>query len=187
MSTICQFTPPGWLQQFALSLQGQRYGDDNAKSALAVALSALSINNGGGPFGAAIFDAAGRVVSVGCNLVLPGQSSLWHAEMVAILLAQQHFGSFDLGSHCLQLSTSCEPCVMCIGGVLWSGVRRVVCAATDADARAIGFDEGPKPPRWTEEFRHRGIEVVTGVARETAVAELQRYAIGGGAIYNASR
>lgn len=184
MNAICQFNAPAWLQDFAARQQGRSFADDGAKIDLAIALSALSIDHGGGPFGAAIFDHNQRLVSAGSNLVTQGNCSHWHAEMVAILTAQQQLGTFDLGTRPLQLSTSCEPCVMCIGGLLWSGVRRVLCAATDADARAVGFDEGPKPEDWIGAFRQRGIEVVTGVHRAAASAELQRYASTGGAIYN---
>ena len=66
-------------------------------------------------------------------------------------------------------------------------MRRLVCGASDADARAIGFDEGPRADDWIEALRARGIEVVTGVCAEAARAVLRRYAALGGEIYNARR
>ena len=36
------------------------------------------------------------------------------------------------------------------------------------DARAVGFDEGPKPVAWVEELRRRGIEVTLDVLRDQA-------------------
>jgi len=74
---------------------------------------------------------------------------------------------------------------MCAGAVLWSGARSLVCGASGDDARAIGFDEGPKHPDWANELRGRGIEVVEGVMRSQAVAILEYYRAVGGPIYNA--
>jgi tRNA(Arg) A34 adenosine deaminase TadA len=141
----------------------------------------------GGPFGAAVFEAAsGRVVGVGVNLVEASNCSLAHAEMVAMALAQQAVGHYDLGTAGVyELATSVEPCAMCLGAIPWSGLRWVVCAAHGEDAAAIGFDEGAKPADWVGELRKRGIEVVRDVLRDEARAVLQQYAKAGGLIYNA--
>jgi tRNA(Arg) A34 adenosine deaminase TadA len=107
--------------------------------------------------------------------------------MVALAIAQQVSQTHDLGGPgCAphELVTSCEPCSMCFGATPWSGVKRLVCAANEQDARDIGFDEGPKPTDWVAALEARGIEVVQGVLREEAVAVLRDYAVGGGAIYN---
>lgn len=82
------------------------------------------------------------------------------------------------------LVTSCEPCAMCFGAVPWSGVRGLVCGARDEDARAIGFDEGPKLESWVRALEQRGIEVVRDVHRVVARRVLEDYAIAGGPIYN---
>jgi tRNA(Arg) A34 adenosine deaminase TadA len=86
-----------------------------------------------------------------------------------------------------ELFTSCEPCAMCLGATLWSGVARIVCGATKDDAQSIGFDEGPV---FEESYRHlerAGIKVTRNVLRAEAAKVLQRYGGGGcGPIYNAS-
>ncbi|MCK7474293.1 MAG: hypothetical protein MZV49_13640 [Rhodopseudomonas palustris] len=42
--------------------------------------------------------------------------------------------------------TSSQPCLMCLGATLWSGVTRLTYGAAAADVTAIlGFDEGPLP------------------------------------------
>ncbi|HSJ27258.1 MAG TPA: nucleoside deaminase [Acidimicrobiia bacterium] len=142
----------------------------------------------GGPFGAAVFEIeSGDLVAVGVNLVLPTNTAIAHAEIVAIALAGQAVGSFDLGAEGLPdmvLACSCEPCAMCFGAVPWSGVRRLVTSATDADARAIGFDEGPKMSDWRSQLESRGIEVITGVVREEGAAVLHDYVDAGGLVYN---
>lgn len=141
----------------------------------------------GGPFAAAVFGPQGELLSVGVNLVEPANCSLLHAEMVAIALAQKALGRYDLGDggkfDC-ELVTSTEPCAMCFGAVPWSGVTRLVCGARDADARAIGFDEGAKLPDWQQALENRGITVLRDVLREDAAAILQDYARSGGLIYN---
>jgi tRNA(Arg) A34 adenosine deaminase TadA len=64
---------------------------------------------------------------------------------------------------------------MCLGATHWSGVGRLVCGATKADAQALGFDEGPVNDSSYAHLRDRGVEVVRGVLRDEAVAVLKRY------------
>ncbi len=142
----------------------------------------------GGPFGAAVFETGtGRLVAVGVNLVESSNCSVAHAEMVAMALAQQAVGYYDL-SHdgvARELVTSTEPCAMCLGAIPWSGVRRVICGARGKHACEIGFDEGAKPADWVAALKTRGIEVVQDVLRSEAQAVLQDYLKSGGPIYNA--
>ncbi len=142
----------------------------------------------GGPFGAAVFEVgSGRIVGVGVNCVEASNCSIAHAEMLAISMAQQAVGRYDLGEGKTryELVTSTEPCAMCLGAIPWSGVRRVVCAAHGEDAGEIGFDEGAKPADWVGELRKRGIDVIRDVLRDEARAVLRQYAQTGGLIYNA--
>jgi tRNA(Arg) A34 adenosine deaminase TadA len=166
---------------------GRLYANDDEKMALALEVCRRNIHAGtGGPFGAAIFSrATGALVAVGMNLVVARTNSTLHAEMVAFGSAQARMGTHSLaGPVEHELFASCEPCAMCLGATLWSGVRRLVCAGTGDDARAIGFDEGPVFDASWEYLKHRGIEVRREVRRDEARALLQGYARGGGAIYN---
>ena len=55
----------------------KRYDTDEERVALAIELSRLNIERShGGPFGAAVFDGQGRVVSVGVNRVVPQTCSI---------------------------------------------------------------------------------------------------------------
>jgi tRNA(Arg) A34 adenosine deaminase TadA len=139
----------------------------------------------GGPFAAAIFDAAtGEVLAPGVNLVVSSHAAVAHAEMLAIAVAGRVLGSFDLGTRATELFASAEPCAMCLGAIPWSGVRLLVCGARDEDARRIGFDEGDKPSDWVGRLRTRGIDVIQDVSRTEATAVLEEYARAGGTIYN---
>lgn len=145
--------------------------------AYAVELSRRNVAEGGGPFAALVLDAQGSLVAAGVNRVVEQGNSVLHAEMVAIMLAQQKLGTHDLRrAGELTLVTSCAPCAMCLGAIPWSGVARVVCGARGEDAEAIGFDEGDKPEAWVEKLERRDIEVREDVAREAAAAVLREYA-----------
>ncbi|AAM72229.1 MAG TPA: nucleoside deaminase [Chlorobaculum sp.] len=185
-----RFSLPEWLESYCGTYQPS--ASLEARMRFVVGASRKSVEEvSGGPFAAAVFEIeSGRLVSLGVNLVLTQNSSILHAEMVAIVLAQMKLGAYDLGGFGMpahELVTSTEPCVMCFGAVLWSGVRHLATGALSEDARAIGFDEGPKPEKWIEELEARGIRVTTGVERDTARDVLQLYARMGGQIYNARK
>ena len=78
------------------------------------------------PFGAVIV-RNGEVLARGRNLGKTNQDPTAHGEIVAI---RNFLGTYP--PEVLQgttLYTSGEPCVMCIGAILWSGIERVVFAA----------------------------------------------------------
>jgi tRNA(Arg) A34 adenosine deaminase TadA len=152
-------------------------------------LSRRNVRHGtGGPFGAAVFDSNGQLIAPGINMVVISNCSLLHAEMVALAGAQQKLGRYDIGDggrlH-YDLFATTEPCAMCFGAFPWSGVSRLVCGARDEDARAIGFDEGPKLADWVAALNDLGIAVLRDVLRDDAVAVLREYIASGGIIYNA--
>ncbi|UCC96334.1 MAG: nucleoside deaminase [Phycisphaerales bacterium] len=182
---------PDWTETF-LANEEQLYPTAHERMRLAVRLAQLNIEHqSGGPFGAAIFElTTGRLVAVGVNRVESTHCSIAHAEMLAIAIAQQTVGRYDLGSQqdlVYELVTSTEPCAMCLGAIPWSGVRSLVCGARDEDARRIGFDEGTKPGNWVQSLENRGISVLRDVLRKEAEAVLVEYLKRGGLIYNARR
>jgi tRNA(Arg) A34 adenosine deaminase TadA len=73
---------------------------------------------------------------------------------------------------------------MCLGATQWSGVARVVWAATRDDAGRLEFDEGPVFDASFEYLRARGIVLEQGPLRDEAAAILSRYGESGGEIYN---
>jgi tRNA(Arg) A34 adenosine deaminase TadA len=178
---------PLWVEKF-LDESEKVIPSIEARMQFVIKLSKLNIdNNTGGPFGAGIFDQDGRIMAVGVNQVESLNLSIAHAEILAIALAQQVIGNYDLGAvkgTSFELVTSTEPCVMCLGAVCWSGVRKVICGARDEDAREIGFDEGPKPQDWVRSLENRGIKVIQDVCRMQAKTILTQYNKKDGLIYN---
>jgi tRNA(Arg) A34 adenosine deaminase TadA len=164
--------------------------DEESRLRLAIDLARDNVLSGtGGPFGAVVVDdRSGQLVAVGVNGVERLRSSLAHAELVALAEAERRVGWYSLAlepAH-YALYTSSEPCAMCLGAILWSGIPRVVYAARREDAEAIGFDEGPLLPDAAGHLRRRGISLEPGALREDAVGVLRLYASRGGTIYNGS-
>lgn len=185
-----QFSLPGWLAAFVRDYDC--ISDTEQQMAFVVEASRRNVAaNTGGPFAAAIFEIdSGKLISLGVNLVTSQGLSMLHAEMVAIAVAQQKLGSYDLGGEGMaghMLVSSTEPCAMCFGAIPWSGVRRVVTGARDMDARSIGFDEGPKPDDWQGALNARQIDVLIDVQRDAARQVLQDYLQDGGPIYNSRK
>lgn len=165
------------------------YRTDEERMRLAIAVSRENVERDtGGPFGAAIFESAsGRLIAVGMNSVVRLNNCTLHGEMVAFMMAQARVASFTLNAPHLpahELVTSCEPCAMCLGATLWSGVRRLVYGAGREDASLLRFDEGPVFPESYRYLEERGIAIVRNVLRDEAVAVLDRYRAKSGKIYN---
>lgn len=181
MKTSIDITQPDWLQEKI----GTRptLCDDVTRMDFVLTLAEETVTRRyGGPFAAAVFSGNGELVAVGVNSVLPQHNSILHAEVVALMFAQQQWQQHALPQH--TLFSSCAPCAMCLGAIFWSGVSRVVSAATKADAEATGFDEGPVFPQTLEYLREAGIELVEGLQRQRAKQILLDYRAGGGDIYN---
>lgn len=176
---------PHWVAAI-VAAQPPPYPDDDARMALAIALARGNVDGvAGGPFGAAVCDRdSGALVAAGVNCAFACNASVAHAEIVALTLAQQATGLLDLGQRpSLGLYTSAEPCAMCLGAIPWSGIRFVAIGARDADIRAVGFDEGAKPPGWVEALHARGVVTKRDLRRAEARQVLQDYAGAGGNLY----
>ena len=179
---------PDWMEQVVD--WRAHYATDESRMGLAIELARQNVLHGtGGPFGAAVFESgSGALVAAGVNSVTRLQNSMLHAEILAIMLAESRVGSYTLlgpGLPHHELVTSCDPCAMCLGAVLWSGVRRLVTGADRADASALDFDEGPVFPESYAYLEARGVAVVRGVLRREAAAVMELYRRQGGEIYNA--
>jgi tRNA(Arg) A34 adenosine deaminase TadA len=188
VSTTIEVGYPDWMKDVVD--WDAAYATDDSRMRLAIELARQNVLRGtGGPFGAAVFESAsGSLVSAGVNSVVRLNNSVLHAEVVAIMLAQHRLSSYTLHGSGLpqhEIVTSCDPCAMCLGAVLWSGVRRMVAGADRADASALNFDEGPVFPESHAYLEARGVAITRGVLRQEAAAVLELYRRQGGTIYNA--
>lgn len=170
-------TLPPWIGEVAD--ESHAYLTDEDKVGLAIALSRRNVEHGhGGPFGAAVFNGHGRLVSVGVNRVVPQTCSVAHAEMMAYMTAQQRLAAFRLNGEGGRyvLATSAQPCCQCYGATVWAGVDELLIGARSEDVEELTeFDEGPLPADWIGELERRGIAVRRDIRRDEARAVLAAY------------
>jgi tRNA(Arg) A34 adenosine deaminase TadA len=170
-------TLPPWIEDVADA--SRRYVTDEERVGLAIELSRHNIQYGsGGPFGAAVFDEHGRLISAAANRVVAQTCSVAHAEMLAYMVAQQRLASYRLneqGGH-YTLATSAQPCCQCYGATVWAGIDTLLIGARAEDVEELTeFDEGPLPADWPGELERRGISVQRDILREQARAVLAAY------------
>ncbi|MFW6044401.1 MAG: nucleoside deaminase [Planctomycetota bacterium] len=184
---VC-FDLPQWMGELAREKASELESDrDQMRFVIEMAHQNVDTDLGG-PFAAAVFEIdSGQLVGAGVNRVMDQNCSVLHAEVVAIMTAQKQRNNYSLagaGSPGCQLVTSCEPCAMCMGAIVWSGIKRLVCGAREEDAFAVGFDEGPKTEQWVSALELRGIEVKRDFLRDRARRVFTNYVESGGPIYN---
>ena len=145
------------------------------------------IADGSGPFLAAIYDSEGRLIAKEANSVVSQNCSHNHAEMNVIKSAEKVLNTYDLSRHNLRLYVTAEPCLMCLGGIMWSGIKEVYYSVPSKIVEEItGFDEGFKPD-WLDEFKKRGIIVYGNIEVEAGKKVLQNYVQQGCTIYRPDR
>ena len=162
---------------------------ENAKNIILQLQEEMSayIADGSGPFLAAIFDDKGNLISKTANSVVSEGCSNNHAEMNAIKMAQKNLSTYDLSKYNLSLYVTSEPCMMCIGGIMWSGIKAVYYGVPSKIVEEItGFDEGFKS-NWLEEFKNRGITVYGNIEVEAGKKVLHNYVKKGKTVYQPER
>ncbi|MCY7394590.1 MAG: nucleoside deaminase [Nocardioides sp.] len=140
------------------------------RAALAEARAALA--TGDVPIGAVVLDADGTVLSTGHNVREAEADPTGHAEVVALRAAARTRGGWRLDG--CTLVVTLEPCTMCAGAAVLARVARVVFAAYDDKAGAVGSLWDVVRDR---RLNHRP-EVVTGVLAEESSALLLAFFAG---------
>lgn len=170
-------TLPAWIHEHVDA--DRLYPDSESRVALAIQLSRWNVEHAsGGPFGAAVFNAAGRLLGVGVNRVVPHNCSAAHAEVMALTTSQQRLQRYRLNEdgERITLATSAQPCSMCYGALIWAGIDELLIGARSDDVQTLaGFDEGPLPADWAGELFKRGIRVQADLLRDHARDVLRQY------------
>ena len=131
--------------------------DYNLIMQAALSLAKVAADKGDVPVGAIVVNDAGEILGTGQNLREQNNDPTAHAEIVALRNASEKFGSWRLDD--LTIVVTLEPCAMCAGAILQSRVKRLVFAAWDEKAGAVGsvMDVIRDPRALTK------VEVITGI------------------------
>jgi len=123
----------------------------------ALSLAKVAADKGDVPVGAIVVNEAGEILGTGQNLREQNNDPTAHAEIVALRNASERLGSWRLDD--LTIVVTLEPCAMCAGAILQSRVKRLVFAAWDEKAGAVGsvMDVIRDPRALTK------VEVITGI------------------------
>lgn len=145
------------------------------------------VEMGCGPFLAAIYDENGKLIAKESNTVVEKCCSNNHAEVNTIRAVQEKLKTYDLSSLNLKMYITAEPCIMCIGAIMWSGIKEVYFGVPSKKVEQItGFDEGFKP-NWLEEFKKRNIIVYGNIEPKIGEEVLKRYVESGKIVYKPTR
>jgi tRNA(adenine34) deaminase len=124
------------------------------------------------PIGAVVVDADGQVIGRGHNEREATGDPTAHAEVLAIREAAKHVGEWRLTG--CTLVVTLEPCTMCAGAIVLARLDRLVFAAYDEKAGAVGSLWDVVRDR---RLNHRP-EVVGGVMADEAGARLRDFFTG---------
>lgn len=107
--------------------------DQERMSSLAAFTARSMLTENPRPFGAQIVHTrTGKLLVQALNAVRQRCDPSAHAEVQAIRLATRRLKRLSLAGY--SLYTTCEPCPMCMGAVLWARLDRVIYGATITDA-----------------------------------------------------
>ena len=138
----------------------------------AVRLSAAAAAHGNEPFGAVLVKD-GEIIYSSENRIFTLHDPTFHAESGLIRRFCEETGITDLREYTLY--SSCEPCFMCSGAMVWVRLGRLVYAASNMDLGRIRGKKGCECSRIVFENSSRKPEVTAGVLREEAIAVLAEY------------
>ena len=129
-----------------------------------IELSRISVETGGGPFGA-IITLKDEIISEGMNRVTlnpPDPTS--HAEINCIRAAAKKLNTFKL-DQCV-LWSSCFSCSGCYSFAFWARISKIYYACTHKDAAAIDFDDSLIYSEFTKKIEDRRIPMTQIMQKE---------------------
>lgn len=138
----------------------------------AIALSALAVEHGNEPFGAVLVKD-GQVVYTNENQIHTAADPTFHAEAGLLRRFCGETGITDLRDYTLY--SSCEPCFMCSGAMVWTRLGRLVYGASNRDLCAIFGEEGSDCSHLVFSHSDHQPEVTAGVLRQECLEVLRAY------------
>ena len=138
----------------------------------AIRLSKLAVLHGNEPFGAVLVKDGG-IVYTNENQIMTQQDPTFHAEIGLIRRFCMETGQKDLRGYTLY--SSCEPCFMCSGAMVWTKLGRLVYAASNIDLEKIFHKKCSNFSQIVFEHSNWKPEVTAGVLREDALQVLRAY------------
>ena len=139
---------------------------------IAIELSEAAVSNGNEPFGAVLVKD-GEIVFTNENQIYTMHDPTFHGEMGLIRRFCEETGITDLREYTLY--SSCEPCFMCSGAMVWVRLGRLVYGASNIDLEAILGKQGCSCSRMVFENSSWQPEVTEGVLRDEACKVLKSY------------
>lgn len=103
------------------------------------------------------------------------KSEFPHAELIAIENAMKHLGGHlcaEGGKGCV-IYSSCEPCAMCMGAILYTGIEKLVYAATLEDSKECVNEILAKAEDVANVCKNRKIEIIKELHRNKAIEVLR--------------
>lgn len=138
----------------------------------AIRLSQLAVEHGNEPFGAVLVKD-GKIVYTMENQIYSRHDPTFHAEAGLIREFCRETGITDLSEYTLY--SSCEPCFMCCGAMVWTKLGRLVYGASDIELCSLLGVTGSPCSHIVFDACQTPIQVLGGVLRDEAMEVLASY------------
>lgn len=138
----------------------------------AIELSKKAVENGNEPFGA-VLTLDDKIVFKNENQIYSKHDPTFHAEAGLIRLFCEQTGTTDLSRYTLY--TSCEPCFMCSGAMVWTKLGRLVYAASNNDLESLLGGKECNCSQTVFENSFWKPLVTSGVLRDESLEVLKNY------------
>lgn len=145
---------------------------DEAFMQKAIELSRLAVAHGNEPFGAVLV-RDGEIVFTNENQIYTRHDPTFHGEAGLIREFCARTGVTDLRDYTMY--SSCEPCFMCSGAMVWVKLGRLVYGASNIELEAILGNEGCCCSQMVFDHSFWQPQVTAGVLREESLSILREY------------
>ena len=138
----------------------------------AIELSKSAVEHGNEPFGAVLVKN-GEIVFTNENQIYTKHDPTFHGEAGLIREFCAQTGITDL--HEYTLYSSCEPCFMCSGAMVWVKLGRLVYGASNIDLEHILGNNGCNCSKMVLDNSFWHPQVSGGILREESLSVLKEY------------